>query len=342
MCAATSRAAQPLLPAYLMVGTDELKQRKAIERLDARLAASGEAEFNRDALDGGSSLDANAVRSSLDTLPFGSDFRLVVIRDVDKASKAVKDMLAAYLDDPAPTTVLVMTAAKLPRTTRLYKGVAKLGDKAVIDCAPKKRWELPAQVASMARAHGKQMDTQAAELLVRLVGESTTMLDTELVKLASAVGDRPQISACDVELNVARIAEIKPWDFLEAVSKRDPALAMRMLNEMPSQSVIGLFTLMLTRIRELIAAKALQSRGTPGLLAQELGLQSWQVKNHGAWARNYQMSELLGALSSAADCERALKSTPDKTLAFQRWVLSFCSPCSVTSTSSGGQSMRSR
>lgn len=334
-----------LLHAYLMVGEDELKQRTALERLEKRLAASGEAEFNQDVLDGASLSDAALLRSSLDTLPFASDFRLVIIKGVDKAPKATRDMLADYLASPNPTTVLAMTCAKMPKSTRLYKAVAKLDEKAVMDCAPKKRWELPPQVAGMARTRGKQMDPEAAELLVRLVGESTTMLDTEVRKLASTIGDRANITAADVEANVTRIAEVKPWDFLDAVCQRDPALAMRMLDEMPSQSPIGLFTLAVSRLRELIAAKALAERGTPGMLAQTLGMQSWQVKNHATWARNYTMAELLAALRGAATCDEALKSTPDKTRAIQRWVLSFCTPApqrSRTTTSSGGQSTRRR
>lgn len=334
-----------LLGAYLMVGTDELKQRTALERLDKRLEASGEAEFNRDVLDGANVSDAALLRSSLDTLPFASDFRLVVIRDVDKAPKAVRDMIADYLADPCPTTVLAMTCTKMAKNTRLYKAVEKLGAQAIMDCAPKKRWELPGQVVGMARTHGKQMDPEAAELLVRLVGESTTMLDTEVRKLATTVADRATITTADVEANVTRVAEVRPWDFLDAVCQRDPAQAMRMLDQMPSQSPIGLFTLTVSRLRELICAKALEARGTPGALAQTLGMQSWQVKNHAAWARNYTMGELVGALRSAAVCDQALKTTPDKTRAIQRWVLSFCTPQpqrSRTSTTSGGQSRRSR
>ena len=281
-------------------------------------------------LDGPNLSDAALLRSSLDTMPFASDFRLVVIRDVDKAPKATRDMLADYLADPNPTTVLAMTCAKMPKNTRLYKAVAKLDDKAVMDCAPKKRWELPPQVVSMARSHGKQMDIEAADLLVRLVGESTTMLDTELRKLATSMGERSHITTADVEANVTRVAEVRPWDFLDAVCQSNPQLAMRMLDEMPSQSPIGLFTLAVSRLRELIAAKTLAQRGTPGLLAQTLGMQSWQIKNHATWARNYTMEELVGALRSAADCDQALKTTPDKTLAIQRWVLSFCTPRTAT------------
>lgn len=316
-----------LLAAYLAVGTDELKQRRVVERLDERLEhAGGDPSFNREEVEGSSAPEPSLLRSMLDTLPFGSDFRLVVFRDVDRAPKPVTEQIVSYLEDPCPTTVLIMTASKLAKSTRLYKAVAGLGEKAVLDCTPKKRWELPQQVVGMARTHGKTIDTEAAELLVRLLGESTVMLDNELGKLAVALGDSPRITADDVRRLVVRVAEVKPWDFLDAVCQRDPSSAMRLFAQMPSQSPVGLFSLMVTRLRELVAAKALAARGCPGTLAAELGLQTWQVKNHSKWAHNYAMGELIAALRSAPAAERALKSSPDKDLVLQRWVLSFCTP----------------
>lgn len=315
----------PLLPAYLMVGGDELKQRSALARLDARLEATGgDPEFNREVLDGTNPPEEAQLRAMLDTLPFGSDFRLVVLKDVDKAPKATTEALVSYLGNPCPSTVLAMTAAKLPKSTRLYKAVAALGATAVLDCAPKKRREIPQQVVGMARSRGKAMDVQAADLLVRLLGESTLMLDNEVGKLAVALGSKPIIEESDVRRLVTRVSEVKPWDFLDAVAQRDPAQAARMLSLMPSQSPVGLFSLTVTRLRELVCAKALARRGSTQSLASELGLQAWQVKNHAAWARNYTMDELTAALRSAPACEEALKTLPDKQLSFQRWVFSFC------------------
>ena len=323
---ADNAARQPsgLLPAYLMVGADELKKKAALARLERRLEASGDPVFNQEMFEGGSSLEAALVRSSLDTLPFGADFRLVMIREVDHAPKDVTEMLVSYLKNPCATTLLAMTATKLAKSTRLYKAVAALGEKAVIDCAPKKRWELPEQVAKMAAGMGKTMDSRACELLVQLVGESTTMLDAEVRKLASAVGAAPRITAADVQRMVARVAEVKPWDFLDAVSRRDPHEAMKLYRLMGQSSPVGLFVMTVSRIRQLITAKALVQRGQAGALASELGLQQWQVKNFPAWARNYSMDELVDALRSAPECERSLKSSPDKDAAFQGWVLSFC------------------
>ena len=315
-----------LLPAYLAVGADELKRRQVLTRMDARLEkAGGDAAFNREEFEGASGApEPDRLRAALDTLPFGGDFRLVVFRDVDKAPKPVTEAIVSYLADPCPTTVLAMTASKQPKTTRLYKAVAALGAKAVIDCTPKKRWELPSQVVAMARARGLLMDEEAAEALVRLVGESTLMLDNEVGQLAGLLGAGVHVDARTVRERVPRIAEVKLWDVLDAVCDRDPALALRMLAQVPATGIIGLFTLAVSRLRELVAAKALAARGCPGNLASEIGMQAWQVKRHPAWARNYTMAELAGALRAAAACEADLKSSPDKELVFQRWLLSFC------------------
>ena len=87
----------------------------------------------------------------------------------------------------------LLVANSLAKNTRLYKAVAKVGAKAVIDCAPKKAWEMPKQVVGMARHHGKTMGLPAAEALVSRAGESTRMLDNELARLAQMV-EEPEIT----------------------------------------------------------------------------------------------------------------------------------------------------
>ena len=46
-------AATKLLPAYLIIGTDELKRNRAVTRMKQRLEASGLADFNLDERDMG-------------------------------------------------------------------------------------------------------------------------------------------------------------------------------------------------------------------------------------------------------------------------------------------------
>ncbi len=312
---------QALLPAYLVVGADEFKRSRAIARMKARLEKSGMADFNLDECDMTKDPQIDDIIASLNTFPLGADFRLVILNGCDKLPKAVSEPLVAYFANPSPSTVCLVVANTLAKSTRLYKAVIGIDSKALVDCTPKKGREVPKQVVSMARAHGKTIDLAAAEELVSRVGENSRMLDNELKRLSSMI-EAPQISRADIERLVIRTAEVKPWDFLNAVASRDVKRTIELLDLQPANSEVRLHSLLTTRLRELICAKALDARGAGRELARTLGLQEWQVKNHIAWARKYSMDELLSALSRAADVEANLKGSADSALAFRLWVIS--------------------
>lgn len=314
-----------LLPGYLIVGSDELKSSRAVERMRDRLERSGMAEFNLDERDMAKDPQMDDIIASLNTFPMGSEFRLVILANCDKLPKAVSEPLVEYFSDPSPTTVCLVVATSLAKNTRLYKAIKKLGDKAVIDCAPKKAWEMPPQVVKMAAAHGKAMGVPVAEALVARAGENTRMLDNEVKKLAAIVSGT-EITLADVERHVMRTAEVKPWEFLNAVAARDAVKSLELLDLQPAKSEVRLWSLLVTRLRELIIAKALDARGQGAQLAAELGVQGWQVKNHLSWARRWRMEELVVALSQAAEVELALKGSRDSELSLRMWVIDMTRP----------------
>lgn len=306
------------------MGSDELKSSRAVERMRARLEKSGMVEFNLDERDMTKDPQIDDIVASLSTFPMGAEFRLVILTNCDKLPKAMSEPLVEYFANPSPTTVCLVVATSLAKNTRLYKAIKKLGDKAIIDCAPKKTWEMPPQVVKMAAAHGKAMGLPAAEALVARSGENTRMLDNELKKLASMVTGS-EITLADIERHVMRTAEVKPWEFLNAVAARDLARSLELLKLQPAKSEVRLWSLLVTRLRELIIAKSLDSRGQGSQLATTLGVQGWQVKNHLSWARRWRMDELLEALSQAIEVELALKGSRDSELALRMWVISMTS-----------------
>lgn len=263
-----------LLPAYLIVGTDGVKRDHAVSRMKARLEKSGMVEFNLDERDMTKDPDIESIIGSLNTFPMGSEFRLVILDGCSKLAKSVSEPLVEYLASPSPTTVCLIIADSLAKNTRLYKAIAKIDKKAVIDCSGTKRWELPRRVQQMATQHGKSITTAAAEELVSRSGENTRMLDNDLAKLAQMV-EVPQIELADVERWIVRTAEVQPWDFLNAVSARDMRRSLELFNLLPAKSYVWTYTLLCGRIRELIVAKALDARGQGRELAATLKLQSW-------------------------------------------------------------------
>lgn len=309
-----------LLSAYLAVGPDEVKRDAAVARLKRRLEQTGLADFNLDERDMTRDQDLDSLVASLNTFPLGADFRLVILSGCDKLPEPVRTALVSYLEDPAPATVVLLTATTLAKSTKLYKAIAALGKQAIIDCAAKKGRDLPILVQGMARRHGRELSLDAAEELIARAGENTRMIDNELKKLAAMI-PTARIERSDIERLVMRTAEVKPWDFLNAVAARDTARALELYRLQPPRSEMRLYALTVTRLRELISAKALDARGQGRELAQTLGLQGWQVRNHLTWARRFTMEELVAALERAVEVEQALKGSHDSVVAFTSWVI---------------------
>ncbi len=311
-----------LLPAYLVVGPDELKRKQVVTRLRARVDGPFSA-FNLEEMQASADMDPAAVILSLNTLPLGSDLRVVVIEDANKLPKPVSEAIVSYLADPNPNCTLALVAESLAKNTRLYKAVAKVGSKAVIECAAKKRRELTPYLQRLAGSHGISIDSDAAEELVARVGESTTMLDTQLGTLAGLLGGSGRVTRDFVEQHVARVVEVKPWEFLDCLSKRDGARSLELLRLLDG-SALGLLSLIAGRLRDLICARSLAARGESRRVAEELKKPDWQVRGYVGWARGFGEGELEACLCACAAAERALKSGADGDAVLMPLVAKIC------------------
>lgn len=323
----TTEKNNSLLAAYLVDGADLLKREAVLKRLRIRLEKLGDLSFNSDEFEGPSA-DGSQVVSACRTVPFASEKRLVTIKEADKLPKKAVDALVDYLNDPSDTTVVLLISDKLAKNTRLYKAVAGLGKDAVIDCTPPKRYEMARQVRAMAVTHGITLTDKAAERMVEFIGEDTLRIDAELKKLALSHGSSDPIGEDEIVDMIAQVAEVKPWDFVDAFSARDLKECMRMLPLMPSMTPYALLGRCTSRIRELICAKSLSREGgdSPSRIAKELKMPDWKVKHHGEWARRFDEAELRSALISAARAEKEMKSGSDPQGVFVDWLIEVMHP----------------
>ncbi len=313
---------QELLRGYLIVGTDELKRKATLKRLKSRLDPGLEA-FNLDERVASADTDPNELVTSLYTAPIGP-LRLVIVHGADKLPKEVSEALIAYFSKPNPSCTLALVADKLAKNTRLYKAVAALGKTAIIDWSPLDSRDLPSHVMKIAQAHGISIDAAASQELIARVGDTTTMLDTQIAVLAQICRDAGVIRKSDIEEHVARTAEVKPWPFLDAVSARNAREAVVQFRLLGEGQAIRLLSLLTARIRELICAQPLSSRGNAPSLAKELGKQDWQVRNHLRWARAFEAGELERALHRCADADAALKRGANASQTMIDLIFSIC------------------
>ncbi|MBI1345468.1 DNA polymerase III subunit delta [bacterium] len=164
----------------------------------------------------GKETDLQSVTDELRTLSMWGDRRLVVVDEADEFVSAHRAGLEKYVEAPAKKSVLVIDAVSWPKTTRIAKQVTKTGLE--IDCSALKGVELLRWINDLATQHYQvKLDRDAAALLVELVGEEPGLLDQELSKVASYVGDRQRITLDDVRVLVGGWRTETTWAMTDAV-----------------------------------------------------------------------------------------------------------------------------
>ena len=321
-----------LLPAYLVVGENQLKRETAVSRLRKR-ADEGFAAFNVDERTAGADMTPTDIAISLNTLPVGSGFRLVLIHEAERLPKPVSETIISYLSNPNPDCVLCLVANKLAKSTRLYKAVNAVGKSSVIDCTPIKGYKLPSHLAQHAKALGIQLDIPAAQEMVSRVGESMVMLDQQLKTLAQLCAPRTHITRADVETYVARTAEVKPFEFVDKLTEGDVTRALELYRHMQKPSHHALLALITRRIRDLMCIKSMNDRGQSNKALAELGRPEWQMRSALRAAHRFSAGDLVVCLRACATCERELKTGAEEQTAFFKLMFTICNPSAATNAS---------
>ena len=300
----------PLRPAYLILGDDEPKVERALQRLRARIVQESGTDLNLDEFDA-TRHDAHRVVSAANTLAFLGGLRLVLVSGVDSWRKADKDEIVAYLRAPAPDACLALVGKKLPPQDALRKAVAGVGD--ILEYTAPKPWQMPEWAHEQARRLGVHMELAEARLLVQRVGDGQQVLLRELEKLGMYKG-RGRVTAEDVLLLSPRSLEASIFDLVDAVSTRQGAGAFTAIEELyaAGERPVGLHFRLLRHFQQLTRVVALRAEGWPTAQIQaELKVKPYAAKKLLQQSQRYSVETVTAALAVLADTDARLKGMGD-------------------------------
>ena len=222
-------------PVYALVGDEPFLKRLAREKIIADALGDEDPEFAVSVY-AGDKLDFSTARNELETLPFLAPCRIVSVEGADDFVSDNRPSLEAYVAKPSACGVLILDVTTFPETTKLAKA---LPDAAKVVCKTPpayKLYDLQPWLVSWAKSsHKKKLASDAAELMLDLVGSSMGLLDQELGKLAVAVGTKLDITAADVERMVGRSKAADVFRILDAIGDGKPTEALSIVEEMFSE-----------------------------------------------------------------------------------------------------------
>ena len=202
------------LPGVIVLVGDERTLKLSVEQ--AIVAATLDGEDEAPTKFAGKDTDLKTVRDELLTISMWGDRRVVIVEDASDFVSANRAALEAYAEKPAKKSLLILDVKSMPKNTRLYKIVDKSG--LVVECSELKGAALNRWISDAARnGYDKSIDSAAVGLLIELVGANLGMLDQELSKLASYVGDLPNIDSEAVRRLVGGWKAETTWAMTDAV-----------------------------------------------------------------------------------------------------------------------------
>lgn len=245
---------QSVPPVVAVVGNDTFLRGESLARVLAPLREElgdlGPTRFEGDRAVAADVLDEVRTPSLL------GGRRVAIVEDADDFISANRELLEKYCSAPASDGLLILLCDSLPRNTKLYKIIEKVGE--VVACEVPKGPAFASWVTQRAQTvYGKKIATSAVQSLRRLLGEAPGWIDAELGKLGSFVGDRGEITAADVNELTDQRREEKVFGIFDAMAAGETAHALCLWDQVlatdrvaPGRALAG----MALKVRQMIEA----------------------------------------------------------------------------------------
>ena len=234
-------------PVHLVVGDDPRFRGDATRALVAELLGADDPslaleEFTLTARGDGGDGDSAPVAdgppvveralSSASTPPFGTERRVIVIREVGAMSAADADAVGRYLADPCPTTALVLVAGGGRLPVALTRAVKAAGGEEV-KSAPAKTGD--ALTAALDGA-GITLTAAAARRVADWFGDDAGRVPALLDVLRAAYGEGARLEVDDLEPYLGEAGGVAPYHLTGAIDRGDAPGALEILHRLRGAS----------------------------------------------------------------------------------------------------------
>jgi DNA polymerase-3 subunit delta len=224
-------------PVYLVRGDDDVILRDAARELIHRLLGDLDAGLavedmgrERFQVTDGSEPSITPLVQAAQTPPFLADRRVVVGRDLEVFTRAEQVApLVAYIEDPLPTTSLVLVWAQ-GRVPRSLTDALRAHGGEQVDTSPGRK--IAAWVEEQLRDARLQVDRPGTELLVRWLGDDPQRLVGLDATLVGAFGEGARLGVEDIEPFLGEGGGVPPWELTDALDRGDIATALAKLRRM--------------------------------------------------------------------------------------------------------------
>ncbi len=286
--------------------------------------------FNTVVLDG-EQVTVQALTDAVDSIPMGSEKKLVVVRDYKlmQPTGDLKEFLPELLASLPEYICLIFyfdtLEFKPDKRLNLWKTIETHGQ--VVEFAQSTAASLIPWVKRHFYEHGKLIETPECEYLLFLCGASMENLLTEISKIAAGTpGER--IDKGDIDALGSRVLEATVFELTDSILEKQYSKGLLILRDLfdMKQEPVAILATITKQMQRLYGAKLAASKGKgESEIAQILGFKSaYPARRLIQSARRCSLSFLRWTQQVCLDTDLALKSNlPDPQRSLELLLLRF-------------------
>lgn len=234
-------------PAYLLYGESHFLLKEALF-MTSRIVPKDRREFCLDVIDMEES-DRPSIDSIIDilnTMPFLSEKRYVVIENAQSMKKGEISTIIGYISNPSPYSVLVILhRGKLKDE---FKELSERVKSISIDIRPQ---DIQPWVKEKARQKGIELTNGAVDYLIGITGQDIGLISSEIEKI-TLLG-KGYIDASDISNIMKDEGNHDVFELIEAIKRNDKEMVFRilgsLLDSVEPQSILGALNWHFSRLK---------------------------------------------------------------------------------------------
>ncbi len=285
---------------YLLVGPEYYIMEEMAGRIVASIVPEDLRSFNL-TVSYGAEVDIEAFAGAARSYPFMADKRVLVLKELERLRGSWKALID-YCRDPAPSTVLILLfdpfdesgrRSRQPRDFKKLEACIKAkGQILVFDKLADE--DLNRWVVQKAKRMNLPLDSEAAELIVRSVGDNLFDIQNELEKLA-IVFEGERIERKDLESVIGGYRIDALFELVDRIGPRPDPAVLRTLHGIISTGAERPSVVMYHTIRHFLALLKIKAGvGDGGYRYKRLQKKAGRFSTRSilVWLENLRIAEL--------------------------------------------------
>lgn len=282
-------------PVYLLTGEENYYIDLVSNFFEKNFIAADFRDFDQTVVYG-PEVDMPTVIDLAKRYPMMSPVQLVLVKEAQGIARDW-ELLAKYLENPQPQTVLVFCYRhkKLNKNSKAYKAINSVG--VVFEKNKLRDYEVPGWIANVVQKKGYSITQTGAVLIAESLGNDLGKIANELSKVYISMPEGGTINEDVIETNIGISKEYNAFELQNAIGRRDVVQCNKIVNHFAANPKDNPIQLVIASLYGyFIKVMLYHQEPDKNKAASVLKVSPYFLKDYEKAAQNYSLGKLASCI----------------------------------------------